>query len=128
MVDQHQHEAPRPNGIEVHKPKKARKSHTRNTVPSKPIAEQAKRLGISTKALCDEIGISDSYWHNSLRQGQVTKTIALAVEALVRRQSRNSTGWGIIKTHNGVIEVTPLLEAPEEVRLNGKSFYLVAKP
>jgi len=104
-----------------------RNKHLGERVPMRPLVEQAHRLGLSAAAASRAIGISDSHWHNCVRADKASKLMALAMEALVRRQSREATGWALLELNHGSAKVTPISE-PQEIKLKGQAFWLVAKP
>jgi hypothetical protein len=92
-----------------------------------PLRAQAKRLGLSTAQACDAIGITPSHWYQCCKKNQTSKLMALAMEALVRRQSREATGWALLELNHGSAKVTPIAE-PQEITLKGQAFWLVVKP
>ena len=52
------------------------------TVPVKPCIELAHRLGLTDVQACEAVGIGRSLWYQAKRTGQISKTVALAFEAL----------------------------------------------
>lgn len=96
-------------------------------VPMRPIAEQAHRLGLSGTEAAQALGISKSAWSVYNTKNLAPKAIGLAMEALVRWQSREATGWALLELNHGSAKVTPISE-PQEINLKGQIFWLVAKP
>src|SRR5476651_1340847 len=82
-------------------------------VPSKPVFEQIKRLGLPLTEIGKIIGVSVSGMHNWQSSGTMPLYASLAVECLVRRQSRDATCWALLKLNHGVAEVLALGEAPQ---------------
>ena len=94
------------------------------TVPVKPCIELAHRLGLTDVQACEAVGIGRSLWYQAKRTGQISKTVALAFEALTRRQSRDATQWALLKLNHGTAEVT-YIEEPQRLRLGGRDGLII---
>jgi len=89
--------------------------------------EQIHRLGLTPSQCYEILGLASSTLLRAKRDNVVPKAYALAVEALIRRQSRDSTNWALLCLTHGSAQVTAIDE-PQEILVGGKPFWLIEKP
>jgi len=95
------------------------------TVAFDTIEVRRKRLQLSEKELCEEIGYSYSSYNSWRVNKKAPKVAALAAEALVRRQAPSSTDqFVLISIVKGVLTTTQV-DASNTVMLLGKKYILV---
>jgi hypothetical protein len=116
------------NTVQPHITTPIRKKRTsRSLVPAKHMLEQIHRLGLSQSQLQEAIGMAASTIQRAQKHDLVPKSYVLAVEALVRRQSRDATNWALLCLTHGSAQVT-LINEPQEISISGKPFWLIEKP
>ena len=107
--------------------RRSRQAQPRQTVPIGPTETIRHRLGMTNEHFSDALGFHPSTYAGYVQKNRITKTGALAAEALVRRQQMSgetSDTVFVIRVIKGVptaIELGGL----QKMTLNGQEFYLV---
>lgn len=118
---------PRRAGRPVALPRKKRVPQERQTVPIGPTETLRTRLQLSKEHFGEAIGLNATTYSGYLRKGTITKTGALAAEALIRRQQASGELADEVFVL-GVIEGNPTMTRINELRrmrLDDEEFYLV---
>lgn len=106
---------------------RSRKAQPRQTVPVGPTETIRHRLGMNNENFSEALGFHPSTYAGYVQKNRITKTGALAAEALMRRQQASgevSDMVFVIRVIKGVptaIELAGL----QKMTLNGQEFYLV---
>lgn len=99
---------------------------SRITVPIGPTETIRNRLQMTKQEFSRALGFSDNAYNDMSASGEITKTAALAAEALMRRQAATSEDEVrfLVRVSRGVPHVTPL-EGASTMTLDGRRFLLI---
>jgi len=100
---------------------------TVQSVPTGPIETIRHRLGLSQVEMAQAIGYAESSYSTALNRGTISKTAALAAEALMRRQGQAAVAEDrllVVHMREGRAQILDRAEA-DELRIKGKRYLLV---
>lgn len=85
------------------------------------------RLGLSEREFSAALGLGPTTYHGMVKRNDVTETVHLAAECLMRRQGRDpGDKFFLVRLTRGILHSTPLeATSLQHITLNGKRFLLV---
>lgn len=102
----------------------AKRNKTRKKVKIDAVETIRKRLGLTFQDFSQALGFEKSSYNKMTSEGHVTETVALAAEALMRRQAAAGDVAFLVRVVKGAPRVE-MVEGLEEMKMGGRTYLLV---